>query len=76
MEYVNETLKNKSRSIYPVINQFEQMEDYYENYIEALITHEVIHLVIYRVEGEGSSLRLNEVDNNHEISGFPVGSEQ
>ena len=73
MKKVNEYLLTEST--YPIFTQFTNIGDYYEAYICPLLIHEVIHQVLYLI-GTGITDSWDNIDNNHEISGFAIGGKR
>lgn len=54
--------------VWSFYNQFKNMEEYYEKHVDAIITHEIIHSIIYPSEGPVASNAFDNIDNNHEVS--------
>lgn len=55
----------------PFFDQFTDMRNYYEDWTGPLITHEVLHHLIWLIS-RGFSGKFDNVDENHEISGFAL----
>ncbi len=59
---------NNWHKAYSFYNQFSCVEEYYEECIVSIITHEYIHHLIERDVDEPASVRFDDIDTGHEIT--------
>lgn len=57
----------------PHLGNYSSLEEYIENCIELDLTHEVIHVILFHLEGFATTDAFDKADYKNEITGFPRG---
>lgn len=45
-------------------------EEIYHNFIESILTHETLHIVLHKIAGEDASVRFDIIDQHNKISSY------